>query len=274
MGTTNIIPKIIHYCWFGGNPLPPLAEKCIASWKKHLPDFEIKRWDESNFDVDVIPYTKQAYKAKRYAFVSDYARLYILHKYGGLYFDTDVEVIKPMNHIIVNGPFMGCENPYIKTPDNNTNIHENLSANSAAYLGVNPGLGLGAYPEMEIYKELLDYYNHLQFRRPDGSLNKTTIVTHTMEILCRHGLRNTPEIQTVAGIKIYPVEYFCPMDYATGHVSITSNTVSIHHYTASWKTNKDVAISFVAKILGKKITNILIDCRDKLNKLILKFHGR
>lgn len=108
----NRIPKVIHYCWFGGNPLPSLAEKCIASWRKYLPDYEIKRWDESNFDVNIIPYTKQAYEAKKYAFVSDYARFWILYNYGGLYFDTDVEVIRSMDDIIAAGPFMGCENSY------------------------------------------------------------------------------------------------------------------------------------------------------------------
>lgn len=272
MDTSNKIPKVIHYCWFGGNPLPPLAEKCIESWKKHLPDYEIRRWDESNFDVNIIPYTEQAYKAKKYAFVSDFARFYILYKYGGLYFDTDVEIIKSMDHIIANGPFMGCENPYKETSDNDSSI--NLATKPSICIGVAPGLGLGAYPGMAVYKELLDYYNNLQFRRPDGTLIKTTIVTYTMEVLCRHGLRNTSEIQSVAGLNIYPVEYFCPMDYATGHISITSNTVSIHHYTASWKTNKDIAVSFLAKLLGKRITHLLIGYRNKLNNIIIRFHGR
>ena len=105
-----MIPKVIHYCWFGGNPLPASAKKCIASWRKYLPDYEIKEWNESNFDVNIIPYTAEAYKAKKYAFVSDYARFWILYKYGGLYFDTDVEVIKNMDDIIAKGAFMGCEN--------------------------------------------------------------------------------------------------------------------------------------------------------------------
>ena len=95
-----MIPKIIHYCWFGGNPLPDSAMKCIASWKKFLPDYEIKKWNESNFDVNMIPYVKEAYQVKKYAFVSDFARFYILYKYGGLYFDTDVEIVKPLDSII------------------------------------------------------------------------------------------------------------------------------------------------------------------------------
>ena len=102
-----MIPQTIHYCWFGGNPLPESAQKCIASWRRYFPDWEIKEWNESNFDVDSIPYTTQAYRAKKYAFVSDYARFKILYEHGGVYFDTDVEVIKSFNDILGWGPFMG-----------------------------------------------------------------------------------------------------------------------------------------------------------------------
>lgn len=104
-----MIPKIIHYCWFGRGPLPELAQKCITSWKKYLPDYEIKEWNEDNFDVNIIPYTAEAYKAKKYAFVSDYARFWILYKFGGIYFDTDVEVIRPIDDIVERGNFMGFE---------------------------------------------------------------------------------------------------------------------------------------------------------------------
>ena len=130
---STIIPKIIHYCWFGGNPLPPLAKKCIASWKKYLPDYEIRQWDESNYDVNKIPYIKEAYAAKKFAFVSDYARFDILYNYGGIYFDTDVEIISPLDCIISAGSFMGCENK--ATPGATPNK-----------LGVAPGLGLGVNP--------------------------------------------------------------------------------------------------------------------------------
>lgn len=246
-----MIPKIIHYCWFGGNPLPPLAEKCIESWKKYFPDYEIKRWDESNFDVNIIPYTKEAYEAKKYAFVSDYARFYILYKYGGLYFDTDVEVIKPMNDIIAAGSFMGCENP--------SKVNE-----APVRLGVNAGLGLGSTSQLPIIKEIIDHYNKLHFKRADGSLDKTTIVTYTTDILCKHGLVNTSEIQNVAGMNIYPCEYMCPLDYTSGILNITPKTVSIHHYTASWKTRKDDAKELIAKILGKRITGLLISLRCKI----------
>ena len=104
-----MIPKIIHYCWFGGNPLPKDAQECLSSWKKYLPDYEIKVWNESNFDVNCCPYVKGAYEQRKFAFVSDYARFWVLYKEGGLYFDTDVEVIRNVDHIIAAGNFMGIE---------------------------------------------------------------------------------------------------------------------------------------------------------------------
>lgn len=253
---STIIPKIIHYCWFGGNPLPPLAKKCIASWKKYLPDYEIRQWDESNYDVNKIPYIKEAYAAKKFAFVSDYARFDILYNYGGIYFDTDVEIISPLDCIISAGSFMGCENK--ATPGATPNL---LGVAPGLGLRVNPGLGLGVTPGLGLIREILDNYSTLHFKRPDGSLNQTTIVKYTTEILCKHGLVNTPDIHTVAGINIYPCEYFCPLDYNTGNLIITKNTVSIHHYTASWKTKSDTIKQFIAKLLGKRITTLLISVR-------------
>ena len=220
------IPKIIHYCWFGRNPLPDLAKKCIASWKKYLPDYEIKEWNEDNFDVNIIPYTAEAYKAKKYAFVSDYARFWILYNYGGLYFDTDVEIIKPMDDIIARGPFMGCEKEAGKGATT-------LGVAPGLGLGVNPGLGLGVNPGLGLYKEILDFYAPLSFIE-ESKKGTETVVKYTTRILCRHGLKDTPDIQEVAGITIYPKEYFCPKDYTTGKMSITGKSVSIHHFGASW----------------------------------------
>lgn len=217
-----MIPKIIHYCWFGHNTLPPLAIKCIESWKKYFPDYEIKEWNEDNFDVNIIPYTKEAYAAKKYAFVSDYARFWILYKYGGLYFDTDVEVIRPMDDIIAKGPFMGCENE--------------VENNGATALAVAPGLGLGVNPGLGLYKDMLELYASLHFVDSAGNYNLKTVVDYTTEVLCRHGLRNISEIQYVGGVYIYPVEYFCPISVKDGKLRITSNTRTIHHYAQSWQS--------------------------------------
>ena len=211
----NKIPKIIHYCWFGGSPLPPLAQRCIASWKKYLPEYEIREWNESNFDVHCCRYAEEAYNAKKWAFVSDYARFKILYDHGGLYFDTDVEVIKPLDGILARGGFMGVES-YSDDPN------------------VNPGLGLAVAPGLGLYNELYTAYHSRKFINDDGSMNQKTVVQYTTECLASHGLTNTREIQFVAGIYIYPKEYFCPMDYQTGKVTITNNTYSIHHFAASW----------------------------------------
>ena len=222
-----MIPKVIHYCWFGRNPLPPLAIKCIESWKKFLPDYEIKEWNEDNFDVNIIPYTSEAYAAKKYAFVSDYARFWILYNYGGLYFDTDVEVIKPLDDIIARGAFMGLEKDY------------DPHAGATAYNAVAPGLGLGCNPGLGLYKKILDLYQSLHFNNPDGTINFKTVVDYTTELLVKDGLKNISGIQKVNEIYIYPSEYFCPINIVSKKLHITPNTYTIHHYMGSW-TDKSI----------------------------------
>lgn len=212
-----MIPKVIHYCWFGHNPLPKSAHDCIKSWKKFLPDYEIKEWNEDNFNVNIVPYTKAAYEAKKYAFVSDYARFWILFHYGGLYFDTDVEVIKPIDDITQRGPFMGCEMDL--TP-------------KMKYIGVNPGLGLGVNPNHDFYRAILEKYNYEEFIW--NGENTKTVVTITTELLREMGLSDKSGIQNVCGIYIYPSEYFNPYNIITSHIHITENTRTIHKNAASW----------------------------------------
>ena len=219
-----MIPKVIHYCWFGRNPLPESAQKCIASWKKFLPGYEIKEWNEDNFDVNIIPYTKEAYEAKKYAFVSDYARFWILYKYGGLYFDTDVEVIKPLDDIVERGAFMGIEMPSVK----------------ASLPLVNPGLGIGATSQMFFYKTVLDAYAGFHFLNADASLNHKTVVSYTTDLLESNGMKSLNDIQEVANIWIYPVEYFNPFNDLTGKLDITANTRSIHWYSKTWNSQNPV----------------------------------
>lgn len=241
-----MIPKVIHYCWFGRKPLPELAKKCIASWQKFLPDYEIKEWNEDNFDVNIIPYTAEAYKARKYAFVSDYARFWILYKYGGLYFDTDVEVIRPMDDIIAQGPFMGCENAA-------------LGELSPQMLGVNPGLGLGANPGLNLYKDILNYYGKRHYLLSQGIYSNETVVTITTNFLCRKGLNFIKQVQEIEGIWIYPKEYFCPKNYKTGLLTITQKKVSIHHYNASW-------LPWYVVMEHKICYKLHIPCMDVLNK--------
>ena len=207
-----MIPKIIHYCWFGGNPLPELAQKCIASWKKFLPDYEIKEWNESNYDVRKIPYIAQAYDAKKYAFVSDYARFDILYQYGGVYFDTDVEVIKDLRPIIEKGAFIGIEK----------GTRPLLAA----------GLGIASPAASDIYREILDSYKSEQFLKEDGSLNLKTVVERVSEIFAKYGFVEEDCFQNIADTTIYPSDFFCPKDFISGELKITENTHMIqqnHH---------------------------------------------
>ncbi len=227
---SNFIPKIIHCCWFGGNPLPELAQKCIASWKKFLPDYEIKEWNEENYDIRKIPYIAQAYDAKKYAFVSDYARFDILYQQGGLYFDTDVEVIKPLDEILKRGAFAGVER-----------------AGSLA-----AGLGLASPAASPVYKEILDSYKNSSFIKDDGSMDLTTVVTRVSDIFKKHGFTDKNEIQTVAGVTVYPTEYFCPKDYVSGKINITRNTHTIHWYDGSWLSPVDLKVNaYIQKTLSK-----------------------
>lgn len=221
-----MISKIIHYCWFGGKPLPDLALKCISSWKEYLPNYEIKEWNEQNFDVKMVPYIAEAYQAKKYAFVSDYARFWILYHYGGLYFDTDVELIRPMDDIINHGAFMGCENE----PEGATA----QAVASGLGLRCNPGLGLGCNPGLSFYSEMIELYSKQYFQKPDGKLNLKTVVEYTTELLVKHGLKNINKIQLVADIYIYPSEYFCPINLVTKRLQVTDKTYTIHHYAGSW----------------------------------------
>lgn len=233
-----MIPRVIHYCWFGRGELPPLAQRCIESWKRFMPGYEIREWNEDNFDVNLIAYTREAYEARKFAFVSDYARFYILYHHGGLYFDTDVELIRPMDDIVARGAFMGCEN--------------RVGHGSAATLSVAPGLGLGCPPRLALYAELLDRYSRLHFRLPDGRTDLTTVVSYTTDLLVAKGLRPTNELQRVAGVWIYPKEYFCPMDYGTHVLELTADTRSIHHYAASWHGTRHRLFGMARKLVGKR----------------------
>ena len=250
-----MIPKIIHYCWFGGNPLPQSAEKCIASWRKFFPDYEIKEWNEQNFDVNIIPYTAEAYRARKYAYVSDYARFWVLYRYGGLYFDVDVEVIKPMDDIIARGPFMGCES-------------SSVEGAAPSELGVAPGLGLGVNPGLGLVKELLDIYEQMGFESENQNRAAgiyKTVVSYTTDLLVSHGLKNTSDIQQVDGVYIYPKEYFNPLEHIN-QLHITGNTRSIHWYDGTWQPKRYRAFRRVVRLLGPKVYSTFLAFRKLISK--------
>lgn len=230
-----MIPKVIHYCWFGRTELPPLAKKCIASWRKFFPDYEIKEWNEDNFDINAIPYIAQAYKHKKYAFVSDYARFKILYEHGGIYFDTDVEVIKSMDDILGKGTFFGLEQDVI----------ENFACA--------PGLGFACNPGLGLLREMLEFYKNIDFEQLDGSLNQKTIVEYFSEMLLKKGLQPISGIIEFEGVFIYPPDYFCPKPSEFGRIQITENTHTIHHYAASWISPKQRFANLLIRIFGKKL---------------------
>jgi len=243
------IPKVIHYCWFGGKSLPESALRCIESWKIYCPDYIIKEWNENNFDINCCDYVREAYAEKKWAFVSDYARFWILYNEGGIYFDTDVELIRTIDDIRERGSFMCCE----RASDNPMEYELNSM--------VAPGLGLGACAGLGIYKDILGFYNNKHFVDGEGRCDLTTVVQYTTEILLAHDYIKSKcnEVQRIDEIYIYPVEYFCPMNFFTGDITITSNTRSIHHYSASWHNEVGRTIIKIQRFMSKygKIGKVL-----------------
>lgn len=253
------IPKIIHYCWFGGNQLPPLAKKCIDSWRFYFPEYKIQEWNEKNFDINCNAYVSEAYKAGKWAFVSDYARFYILYKYGGIYFDTDVEVIKNFDHLVEKGAFFGCQR------DGWDDIFT---------ISVAPGLIAVASPEMEFYREMIHLYEQKHFINKDGSYNLTTIVEYTTDLLMKHGMKNKVGIQKISDITIYPTTFFSPIDILTKKIYITENTYTIHHFSGSWLSGRKRIINYIKSIvfekLGRENIRNVIEMKRKILKIIEK----
>lgn len=210
----NMIPKVIHYCWFGGKPLPSLQQKCLKSWCEKCPDYEIRLWNEENFDIDACDYAREAYAAGKYAFVSDYARFRILQEFGGIFLDTDVELLRPLSDFPADGCFMACEEPGL----------------------VNTGLILGAPAGDPVIGEILEAYTKRHFLDENGRPDMTTVVVYVTEALEKRGLQKTDEIQHLPGVTVWPPRYFSPRSLKTGKVELTQDTWSIHHFAASWES--------------------------------------
>lgn len=213
-----MIPKIIHYCWFGGNPKPKLAKKCIASWRRCCPDYEIIEWNESRFSIADAPlYVRQAYELKKWAFVTDYVRLQVVYENGGLYFDTDVELLRPIEEFMLHHAFFGFED--------------------GVY--INTGLGFGAEKGTELLLQIMEDYQHIPYIRPDGTCDDTPCPRRNTAAFLRAGLKQKDELQLLDGdTLILPSEYLSPKNWKTGQVNVTEKTYSIHHCGASWYTPK------------------------------------
>ena len=210
-----MIPKIIHYCWFGRGKKSELIERCIESWKKYCPDYEIIEWNEDNLDVEATEYTKQAYEAKKWAFVSDYARLYALYHMGGIYLDTDVEILKPLDSFLDHDSVTGFE------------------AKDSPITAV-----MGAHKENPIIKMLLDYYNTASFINEDGSLNMLTNTHIITKYFVEQGVKLNGKKQTVSNMTIYKQIVFCPNNFTRIFNKPSKKSYTIHHFDQSWKNEK------------------------------------
>ena len=220
-----MIPKKIHYCWFGHGELSSKAKKCIQSWKKYCPDYEIIEWNESNFNINQNKYTQKVYREKKYAFLSDYARLKIIYEQGGIYLDLDVEVIKSLDDLLSNKAYFAFEN-------------KNYVAS---------GLGFGAEAHKKAVKSLLDEYNHLL----DGTKEIIGCPILNTQALVKLGLKLNGELQELDDCTVYPSDYFNPYDDPTGRLNKTNNTYSIHWYAKSWMDKKTIIRSTLTKPLHR-----------------------
>ena len=236
-----MIPKKIHYIWLGGNPLPDMVLKCMESWKKFCPDYEIIRWDESNLNLDINRYCREAYDAKKYAFASDVLRYFIIKEHGGIYLDVDVELIKPIDDLLQNKAFMGFE--------------------MSDDLVVAPGLIIGAEKNNKIIKEMFEKYEKDTFVKENGKINYETVcVKTTNHLVEKYGLKIENKTQDLGEIKIYSSEYFCPLNFITKKYEyLTEKTYSKHLYLASWVSKltfwdklKKFFIKIVKFFIGEK----------------------
>lgn len=203
-----MIPKKIHYCWYGQSRKPLKVRKCIESWRKFCPDYEIIEWNESNTEIIRLSYLQWCIQQKKYAFLSDYIRLYVIEAYGGLYFDTDVEILRSYDPLLAWSAFFGFETKTL----------------------VNTGIGFGAEAHHPIVRQMLQEY-HPVMKKPYrfiGCPHMNTIA------LRKYGLTGNGAFQILDRAAIFPIDYFNPYDSATGQLHRTENTFSIHWYSASW----------------------------------------
>lgn len=215
-GQNQHIPKTIHYFWIGGAPIPERHQKCIDSWKKFCPDYKIIEWNESNYDINKNKYMREAYEQKKWGFVPDYARLDIIYNYGGIYLDTDVEIVKSFDNLLYSEAFIGFESRFF----------------------VNAGSGFGAEKHNPVIKKMMEAYENVSFINPDGSLNMIASPKYQTDVLQKIGLKLNGQYQKLNGIEVFPANCFSPKSFYTGINWQDQNTLSVHHYDASWVKGK------------------------------------
>ncbi|MBP3818912.1 MAG: hypothetical protein J6H31_11500 [Butyrivibrio sp.] len=208
------IPKKIHYCWFGDKPIPEEYQECIDSWKKYCPDYEIIRWNENNYDITKKRYMREAYEKKQWGFVPDYARLDIIYEYGGIYFDTDIEIIRSFDKLLTEGAFFGFHN----------------------YVEINPGLGFGAQSKHPFIKELMEQYDDKRFIKDDGSIDNRTCISYSQHIFKSHGFVFDNTLQRHDDVTVFPTEVFNPTGALGINNLFSDNTFSFNHSARSWDT--------------------------------------
>ena len=237
-----MIPRTIHYCWFGRGAMPELAQKCIASWHKYMPDWDYKLWNEDNFDVSQVVYIKEAYEARKYAFVSDFVRLFVLEREGGIYLDTDVEVFRSFEELLEFRAFAGFE--------------------GSKYLPL--GTCVLASEAHGIWvSEQLDYYRDRHFLKEDGTMDNTTNVQFITAKMREQGFVQNGMEQDFKDLHVFPVDYFCPMQ-TTGEFFRTNNTYCNHLGMGSWMDRKDGLKARIGRLVGRKNMIRLIKLKRKL----------
>ena len=240
-----MIPKIIHYCWFGRGPMPELAQKCIESWHRFMPVYEYKLWYEDNFDIHCNAYVEEAYEAKKFAFVTDYVRLYALYTEGGIYMDTDVEVLKPYDDLLELTAFTGYEGSKTYPPVTGTMASE---------------------PRNEWVKEQLAAYDDIHFLKEDGSLDTMPNTARISQIMKKGGFVQDGKKRVYKDMHIFPVEYFCPRQ-TTGEIFITENTYCDHHFMGSWDNKGGGFKSKVLNLFSKTARTRLIKLKRRIESL-------
>lgn len=227
--------------------MPDLALKCIDSWKKYLPEYELRLWNEDNYDIDSNKFVKEAYRNKKYAFVTDVVRLYALYNYGGIYMDTDVEVLRPLDDFLKYPAFSGFE------------------VEEAIPTGI-----MGAENGSTWAKRELDYYNDLSFILPNGAFNTKPNVQIITEHALTHGLIPNGQFQIVNDeLAIFPKEYFCPKSYVDGQIYLTDNSYTIHHFAGSWH-NEDALLIKLKKMFGDKWGIRLYKTKNLIRKVLFR----